>query len=61
MIHFTFELEAVALDGHPANLRGFSPQDDLELIELPLIRCEGEVNCDLHQGNMSVSTLRAAH
>jgi hypothetical protein len=41
MIHFTFELEAVALDGHPANLRGFSPQDDLDLIELPLIRCEG--------------------
>jgi hypothetical protein len=41
MIHFTFELEAVALDGRPANLRGFSPQDDLDLIELPLIRCQG--------------------
>jgi len=44
MIHFAFELEAVALDGQPANLRGFSVQDDIDLIELPLIRCkEGQL------------------
>lgn len=40
MLHFAFELEAVALNGRPANLRGFSSQDDTDLIALPLIRSE---------------------
>jgi hypothetical protein len=40
MLHFAFELEAVALNCQPANLRGFSAQDDIDLIELPLMRCK---------------------
>jgi hypothetical protein len=40
MIHFAFELEAMTPDGRSANLRGFSLQDDLDLIELPFLRCE---------------------
>ncbi len=40
MLHFAFELEAVILNGRTANLRGFSLQDDFDLISLPLIRCE---------------------
>jgi len=40
MIHFAFEFEAFASDGRSANLRGFSSQDDPDLIELPLLRCE---------------------
>lgn len=40
MIHFAFELEAVASNGRLNNLRGFSLQDDLDLIELPLLRCQ---------------------
>lgn len=40
MLHFAFELQTVILNGRSANLRGFGPQDDSELISLPLIRCE---------------------
>lgn len=40
MIHFAFELEAVAPNGQLANLRGFSLQDDPDLLGLPLLRCE---------------------
>ncbi len=40
MIHFAFELEAVTSKGRLNNLRGFSLQDDPDLIELPLLRCE---------------------
>ncbi len=40
MIHFAFEFEAVASNGRLNNLRGFSLQDDPDLIELPLLRCE---------------------
>lgn len=40
MIHFTFELEAAHSNGRLNNLRGFSSQDDPDLIELPLLRCE---------------------
>lgn len=40
MIHFAFELDAVKSDGRLANLRGFSTQNDIDLIRLPLIRCE---------------------
>lgn len=40
MVHFAFELEAATSNGRLINLRGFSPQDDPDLIELPLLRCE---------------------
>lgn len=40
MIHFTFELKAATSNGRLNNLRGFSSQDDPDLIELPLLRCE---------------------
>lgn len=40
MIHFAFELEAASTNGHLATMRGFSLQDDPDLIDLPLLRCE---------------------
>jgi len=40
MLHFAFELEAITINGRRANLRGFSPQDDRHLLDLPLLRCE---------------------
>lgn len=35
MLHFVFEFTS-----HPSNFPAFSPQDDLDLVSLPLIRCE---------------------
>lgn len=35
MVHFAFELRWC-----PGELRGFSPQDDRDLIDLPFLRCE---------------------
>jgi hypothetical protein len=40
MIHFVFELETVLVNRHKASLRGFSLQDDRDLIELPLLKSE---------------------
>lgn len=40
MIHFAFELTAVSSDKPRANLRGFSPQSEFDLVDLPLLVCE---------------------
>lgn len=40
MIHFVFELEATGSNSQGIRLREFSPQDDRELLELPLLRSE---------------------
>ncbi len=40
MLHFAFELETEQVNGRIASLRGFSNQNDRDLLALPLLRCE---------------------
>lgn len=50
MIHFAFELESAESKFRGIRLREFSPQDDRELIELPLLRSEnGQLTLPLMQ------------